>query len=510
MAKTLLKGSVSASFVDAQQRLQIINADNDLTDVGINRILTASSKTLQDDSFIFTNLLLTSNLPVDKNVYTDEELEPYLLGNVLVRTSSEEHYSKSITLIFQRNDTYYPYRPDVHKQGSFDLFSLAYKLDDKWYIASRARTRDETTGDYAPIDIPIVSRLTVYYKINVNLLEESDGVSFIKMDALINKNSMTIGETSFKTSNNALDPTIGIYVTRIPSDDGILKWRINNTSAYESSALLFTRLFQLSVKAPVGESEYEMRFITASELDSVTVPPTDLTSLDFTFHDWDLVNINIIATPNSDIFIYFNDALYAYAKTDPSGKAVTVCRTYLTDPFTGNEINVLDGQEFTVKIKNSKGEHIQTVVSNDTMVNDYISAFWESENRLVIAGKLGDRVSIYPDNKQIAISDEPLPTKESPLVITLDTPDNRFGSRGAIGYLDKNLVEDYKLAHCTNLFIMVTDAAGNVGYYKEERKSLYIGIPNHFMTERTTNNSAVNTTKERLVFTAIVTKGSRL
>ena len=58
MAKTLLKGSVSASFVDAQQRLQIINADNDLTDVGINRILTASSKTLQDDSFIFTNLFI--------------------------------------------------------------------------------------------------------------------------------------------------------------------------------------------------------------------------------------------------------------------------------------------------------------------------------------------------------------------------------------------------------------------------------------------------------------------
>ena len=51
-------------------------------------------------------------------------------------------------------------------------------------ILLRARTRDETTGDYAPIDIPIVSRLTVYYKINVNLLEESDGVSFIKMDAL--------------------------------------------------------------------------------------------------------------------------------------------------------------------------------------------------------------------------------------------------------------------------------------------------------------------------------------
>ena len=109
----------------------------------------------------------------------------------------------------------------------------------------------------------------------------------LKWMHLINKNSMTIGETSFKTSNNALDPTIGIYVTRIPSDDGILKWRINNTSAYESSALLFTRLFQLSVKAPVGESEYEMRFITASELDSVTVPPTDLTSLDF-IPCWDL------------------------------------------------------------------------------------------------------------------------------------------------------------------------------------------------------------------------------
>ena len=47
-----------------------------------------------------------------------------------------------------------------------------------------------------------------------------------------------------------------------------------------------------------------------------------------------------------------------------------------------------------LKIKNSKGEHIQTVVSNDTMVNDYISLLGK---RLV--GKLGDRVSILITNR---------------------------------------------------------------------------------------------------------------
>lgn len=510
MAKTLLKGSVSASFVDAQERLQIINADNDLTDIGINRVLNASSKSLTDDRFIFTNLLLTNNLPTDKNVFTDEEIAPFLLGNITVRPITTKYYSKSITLVFERISSETPYRPDVFKGGEFDLFSLAYKLDDKWYIASRAKTRDSITGEYGKLTIPTVTILTVYYKLNINLLEESDTISFKGLDSLVNKNMMSIGETTFIQQHLSTDPNKGIYISRVPSEPNVLKWKIVNTMTYESNVSLYTRLFELRVAAPIGESEYEMQFMTASELDAITVAPTNLTSINFSNYDMDMVSIDVVGTPNSDIFIYFNDALYAYAKTDPSGRAVTSSRATVIDAFTNKPVNVLDGQEFTVKIRNIHGEHVQQIISNDIQSNEYITAYWESATRLVIAGKLGDVVEIYPDNQQVAISEEPMPTEENPLTITLDIPNTVYGTLGAIGYLDINLLETYNLAHGTKLYIRITDASGNVGFYEEERKTCYIGIENHFMVERDALNTNINVSREKIIFTAMVTKGSRL
>lgn len=468
MAKALIQGYGAVTTVGDEGHQQTNGSANDITDLGLDRLLGAPIALDYERKEIFTHLFLTRNLPTDKDVFTDEELEPYLVHKFSDIPEPTFAYPRpKIATITYRTVREMYNGPDA----AYDLISLAYKDGESWVICTRAKSVDPVTKNYTSQTLLANLQISAIYTFDISLMLEEGFIGSFQFD--MSRGTMLRRETLGGAHVEYDDPSAQGSATRLPYVDGSFKvrWRMYSRVPYLSNTIrclggLFALIYQGVTKT--YDAIIEIAFLRPSEmmekLEIDAVAPTNivLKSVDKSHQGVDnTLGLTFETTPFSTIYLSFDGRIIAKTSSDALGSAFTRIQTSYQVSSIDEYRDALDGMIFEAVVVNNVGQHTQQIQMEDNRSNSILHWYWADKNILVLCGRLNDKVEVLID---YGYTETGVQLREHKVAeITLTTPNPLYGPDGAEGTVTLNLIEDYKLFHTSSLLIRVTDASGNVG-----------------------------------------------
>lgn len=519
MNQALIKGFGGVTFVDDAGHRQSIGTSNYITDIGLERILSADIA-LRDRGRTFTSLLLTHGLPTDRDVFTSDELKAYETQYIDI-----VNYTSNAALKTRQVQTHYSSNVTKTPNGGFtyDVISLAYTDGlGNWYICSRAKAINSETLAYQEFVIPGNSSVTVYYTL-VFAFHSGEGITVNEIDhhftASVGTSVTLDGEYYTYLYDNG---RYSSRSTRQPYVPGSYKAQWIYDAKGVSSATIecwfFFDTFGFSYKVPINSSHkrgmMELEFIRPEEsmetLGIAIVPPEPIVSTVSITHigNGDYQNLVLLATPLTQIYLHFDDRLIATIYTDGHGYGTAVVPTYYYDPATESSRSINDGVVFKAIMVNDAGRLEQNYIPRDIEANRIYHAYWKDNDTLHLIGRINDKVQIFI--KLGYVSEGTVVTQLTEVgQITLTTADRQYGIDGAVGDIKLDLVKDYKLLPTSQVIIRVTDAAGNVSDY-DDTNLVSIGnlnIPDVFSVRGEATYGASRGGNSAIYTVSLITKG---
>lgn len=521
MTQLSMKGYGTLVHVDDSGHQLSLGTFNSITDVGIQRILNADTS-LGNRSSIFHSIILTRNLPRDKFIFTEAELEQYnayILPLDGQPTSNSSNDKKSFQYTFytanlaNKNQT-------TDTQG--DTLSLAYTDGvGNHYICSYASYSD-ADNQPAVVTIPAGGYVSSRYMLNFTIAQQINGAAVSFVNAQVAQYKTELGGEYISTNNPTAQPKpLYASTTRLPSEPGTNKLRfriIKNTGAtwgcYMVTAL-FTLTYDVSGAGTALNNIVEIDLIRPEEASAklgvdVAAPTgvSQITRLQ-AVGNGDFYACEFKGDPLSEVVFKVSDRIVGLVKTDHVGFGYLMLSANYEDPFTYEYRSLNDGLLFSIITKNSLGTFEQQMVLRDVQANRISHWNWIDPTHLNLVGRLNDEVTILVKNGYTAtgqvLNDIELGK------ITLTTPDTRYGYDAAKGVITLDILAQYPLFYSTGIYARVKDTAGNSEPQYDTAISINdLGLPNLFEVSRP-QGKYPNTLEigDSIYRVPVITKGSK-
>lgn len=507
MTQALIKGYGEVSFVDDEGHRQSIGTANDITDVGLERLLSADTA-LRHKSTVFPYIVLSQNLPTDKDVYTREEL--VAAGAVILNNTINDYGQALSTKHAYVDFLSESYRiPDIGL--TYDIISLAYTDGNKWYLCSRAKAIDPETFEYRAFTIPGNVKVIVSYSL-----------TFAFHDALKLYNISASTRTSETKLGGEYVVSEKVRSTLLPYVPGSrkLQWQYYvNTDRATTDCRIIGSLFSfwllIANNKGVARGIIEIEFIRSQDAVEtlgieLTAPTTVLETVGLDpIGNGDVYRLSLRAAPFTEVYILYENRLICTMYTDSSGYGTGSVNGYFYDTALKESRNVKDGVLFRAILINPLGRTEHDYIPMDTEANRLYHHYWSDNTTLHLINRLNDKIEVFINYGYVK-SGQPI-QKLKIGETTLTEPNTLYGVDGAVGTIQLNPILDHNLFRTSKLSIRVTDAAGNV---KESYDTITpnlgsLNIPN---LEKDRNNSYRYETTQRagdpIFCIPLITKGS--
>lgn len=467
MTQALIKGYGEVSIVDDEGHRQSIGTANDITDVGLERLLSADTA-LRHKSTVFPYIILSQNLPTDKDVYTREELDA--AGAVILNISINDYGQ---TLAFKQ--AYVDFLSATYRipgeSLTYDVISLAYTDGDKWYLCSRAKAIDPETFELRAFTIPGNVQVIVSYTLTL-AFHSAEGIAKVDLSTTTSETTLS-GEYTTEWNTTAKRYSRSTLLPYVPGSRK-LQWQyfVNTTNATTNCRMmspLFSFVFLISNNKTVSEGIAEIEFVRSQDavesLGIELVAPTtvlETVGLDVVGNG-DVYRLSLRAAPFTEVYILFENRLICTMYTDAAGYGTGLVNGYFYDNALQESRNVKDGVMFRAILINPLGRTEHDYIPMDTEANRLYHHYWSDNTTLHLINRLNDKIEVFINYGYVK-SGQPL-QKLKIAETTLTEPNTLYGVDGAVGTLQLNPTLDHNLLRTSKLSIRVTDAAGNVDEY---------------------------------------------